>query len=72
MYANQVPNNHQKLPERGPGGHVWAQTRSKRRPEPQDHFPSPPGPKNPIQKIKKIENVENPDFFRSEQSEVKY
>ena len=51
MYANQVPQNHKtKWPERDPGGSVWAQTRSKWRPGPQDHFPNPPGPKNLIKK----------------------
>ena len=35
-------------PRSSPGGSVWAETLSKRRPEAQDHFPSPPGPQNPI------------------------
>ena len=47
MHTNQVPENYKNDPEQGPGGSVWAQTLSKRRPEAQDHFPSPPGPKNP-------------------------
>ena len=62
MYANQVPKNHQNGPERGPGGSVWAQTLSKRRPEAQDHFPSPPGPQNPIKKLKKPKIIKIPSF----------
>ena len=57
--------NHQNRLKRGRGGSVWAQTLSKRRPEAQDHFPSPPGPNDPIKKLKKDENDENPDFSRS-------
>ena len=52
-------------PASGPGGSVWAQTLSERRPEAQDHFPSPPGPKSPIKKNKKLENVENLVVYRS-------
>ena len=47
MFANEVPQNHENGPESGRGGSVWAETLSKRRPEAQDHFPSPPGLKNP-------------------------
>ena len=72
MYTNEAPEKYEHGPESGPGGSVWAQTLSKRRPEAQDHFPSPPGPKSPIQKIKKAENAENRNFYLSEQSEVKY
>ena len=53
MFANEVPQNHENGPESGRGGSVWAETLSKRRPEAQDHFPSPPGPQNPIKKLKK-------------------
>ena len=59
MYTNQVPENNKNGTESGPGGSVWAQTLSKRRPEAQDHLPSPPGPKNQIKKIKNTENYEN-------------
>ena len=52
MYTNQVPQNHKNGSESGPGGPVWAQTLSERRPEPQDHVASRPGPKNPIQEKK--------------------
>ena len=45
--------------ERGPDGAVCAETFSKRRPEAQDHFPTPPGPKNPIKKGKK-----NPEILK--------
>ena len=48
------------MPEWGSGGPLWAQTRSKRRPESQDHFPSPPGSKNHIQKSKKYKKHQNP------------
>ena len=64
----QTFKNHQNRLKRGRGGSVWAQTLSKRRPEAQNHFPSPPGPKNLIQKIKNIEHVENPAFYRSKPS----
>ena len=67
MFANEVPQNHENGSESGLGGSVWAETLSKRRPEAQDHFPSPPGPKNKIQKKNK-KNVGNPDFYRSEPS----
>ena len=53
----QTFKNHQNRLKRGRGGSVWAQTLSKRRPEAQDHFPSPPGPKNPIKKIKKTQRT---------------
>ena len=68
MDANQVSRNHTNRDKRGPDGSVWAETLSKRRPEAQDHFPSPPGPKNPIQTLNKSENVEHPDFSRSQSS----
>ena len=48
VVAKWRPKNYKNGPEWGPGGPVWAQTRSEWRPGPQDHFPSPPGPKNPI------------------------
>ena len=70
MYTNQVPKNHKNGPESGPGGSVWAQTLSKRRPEAQDHFPSPPGSKNPIKNIKNTENYGNHDFYRSKSSVI--
>ena len=58
MFKNEVPQNHEIGPERGPGGSVWAETLSKWRPGPQDHFPNPPGPKNLIkQKNKKKSKV---------------
>ena len=53
MYANQVPRNHENGHKRDPDGSVRAEPLSKRRPEAQDHFPSPPGHKNQIKKIKK-------------------
>ena len=64
MYTNQFPKNRRNGPESGPGGSVWAQTFSERRPEAQDHFPSPTGPKNPIKKIKNTENYQNPESYR--------
>ena len=48
MFKNEVSKNHKNGSESGPGGSVWAETLSKRRPEAQDHFPSPPGPKKQI------------------------
>ena len=48
MYANQVPTNNKDGHKRGPDGSIWPETLSKRCPEAQDHFPSPPGPKNLI------------------------
>ena len=68
MYTNHVPQNHKNGPESGPGGSVWAETLSKRRPEAQDHFPSPPGRKNPSEKSKNLENIQNPQFYRPKQS----
>ena len=68
MFANWAPENHENWPERGRGGSVWAQTLPKRRPEAQDHFPSPPGPQKQINKFKKGDNVENPDSSRSKSS----
>ena len=66
MYTNQVPQNHEIGPQWGPGGTVWAQTLSERRPEPQDHFTSPPGPKNPILKIKQAQKrKQHPGFCRA-------
>ena len=46
--GRHVDKLHTKEPEAGPGGYVWAQTLSKRRPEAQDPVPSPPGPTNPV------------------------
>ena len=62
MYANEVAKNNKNGAESGPGGSVWAETLWKRRPEAQDHFPSPPGPKNQIKKNKTTENHQHPDF----------
>ena len=62
MFKNEVPKNHKNGPDSGRGGSVWAETLSKRRPEAQDHFPSPLGPKNLIEKVKSTGNGEN-DFF---------
>ena len=63
MFKNEVPQNHKNGPESGPGGSVWAETLSKRRPEAQDHVPSPPGPTSPIQKIKPGKYMRNPAFY---------
>jgi len=64
MYANQVPRNYKNAHEWGPGGSVCAKTLLKRRPEAQDHFPTPPGSKKtPI--FFQERNVENPDFYES-------
>ena len=64
MFAKRGPKRYKTLPERGRGGSAWAQTLSKRRPEAQDHFPSPPGPKKQIKKNEKPENVEKSDFLK--------
>ena len=63
MYANQVPRNYKNAHEWGPGGSVWAKTLSKRRPEAQDHIPSPLGPKNQIKKIENHKDIEIPGRF---------
>ena len=65
MFKNEVPRKYKIGPESGPGDSVWAETLSKRRPEAQDHFPSPPGPKNQIKNIENVENHQNPDCYRS-------
>ena len=70
MYANQLPQNHENEPESSPDGSVWAQTLSKRRPEAQDHFPSPPGSKNPIKSTKNTENYEIPKTQLKENYEI--
>ena len=46
------PRNYTNGSELGPGGSVWAETLSKRRPEAQDHFPGPAWPKIPNKKQK--------------------
>ena len=63
MYTKQVPENHKNGTESGPGGSVWAQTLSERRPEAQDHFPSPPGPQKQINKIKDTYNYQNLECY---------
>ena len=52
MFEKWCSKTYKNRPEQGPGGSVWAQTWSKWRPGPQDHFGQVPGPKNPIQKYK--------------------
>ena len=62
--------NHKNGPAWGRGGSVWAETLSKRRPEAQDHFPSPPGPKNQIRKSKIQKMMKIQIFSHSKSSTI--